>query len=70
MDGTSTVTFSYGCGGHIVKGNAICRMNAILQDTLEGLVIDTVLNYYAPYLVPFPATLYHFSRACRFRYAA
>ena len=49
-DGTRVTTRYYGCGGHVTKGNKICRMNPIPQAELEALVIDAVLNFYKPYL--------------------
>ncbi len=48
-DQTKVVTRSYGCGGHITKGNKVCAMNAIPQDQLEGLVIETVIDFYRRY---------------------
>ena len=50
MDGTRTVTYYYGCGGYISKGKSICQMNPIAQEELENKVIDSVLNFYRPYL--------------------
>jgi len=50
IDGTRVTTSFYGCGGHITKGNAICQMNAIPQEVLENIVIESVLEYYQSYL--------------------
>ena len=50
MDGSRTVTYSYGCGGYITKGKSVCQMNPIPQEKLESKVIDTVLGFYQPYL--------------------
>jgi len=49
-DGTRTLTFYYGCGGYITKGTKICKLNPIPQDILENKIIDTVLDFYRPYL--------------------
>ncbi len=49
-DGSKVISRSYGCGGHITKGNAVCKMNPIPQDELEGAVVNAVLEFYAPYL--------------------
>ena len=49
-DGTRVTTRTYGCGGHVTKGNRICQMNPIPQAELESLVIDAVLDFYKPYL--------------------
>jgi hypothetical protein len=49
-DGTRVTTRYYGCGGHVTKGNRICRMDPIPQAELESLVIDAVLDFYKPYL--------------------
>ncbi len=48
-DGTRVTTRYYGCGGHVTKGNKVCRMNPIPQAELESLVIDAVLDFYKPY---------------------
>ncbi len=50
LDGTRVKTFYYGCGGYITKGKSVCEMNAIPQKILESKVIDTVLDFYRPYL--------------------
>jgi hypothetical protein len=49
-DGSRVTTRSYGCGGHVTKGNKVCQMNPIPQAELESLVIDAVLDFYKPYL--------------------
>ena len=49
-DGSRVTSRCYGCGGHVTKGNKVCRMNPIPQAELESLVIDAVLNFYKPYL--------------------
>jgi len=49
-DGTRVKTYSYGCGGHITKGNKVCQMNPIPQDVLESTVIEAVLDFYRPYM--------------------
>jgi DNA invertase Pin-like site-specific DNA recombinase len=50
FDGTRSIQTFYGCGGHISKGNTICKMNPLPQEELESLVVNTVLDYYSPYL--------------------
>ena len=50
LDGTRVRTYYYGCGGYIGKGTSICQMNPIGQKILEGKVINTVLDFYKPYL--------------------
>jgi len=50
LDGTKVKTYYYGCGGYITKGTTICQMNAIPKEVLESKVIETVLNFYKPYL--------------------
>ncbi len=50
IDGTRVKTYYYGCGGYITKGKKVCEMNPIVQKILEGKVIDTVLDFYRPYL--------------------
>ncbi len=50
VDGTRVKTRYYGCGGYITKGRSICELNAIPQKVLESLVIDTVIDFYRPYL--------------------
>ena len=50
VDGTRVTTRTYGCGGHVTKGNKVCQMNPIPQSELESLVIDAVLDFYKPYL--------------------
>jgi len=50
VDGTRVKTRYYGCGGYITKGRSICELNAIPQEVLESKVIDTVLDFYKPYL--------------------
>jgi DNA invertase Pin-like site-specific DNA recombinase len=50
LDGTTVKTFYYGCGGHINKGNSVCKINLIPKDALESAVIDTVLDFFGPYL--------------------
>jgi hypothetical protein len=50
LDGTRVRTYYYGCGGYITKGRKVCEMNSIPQKILEGKVIDTVLDFYKPYL--------------------
>jgi len=47
-DGTRAKNFYYGCGGHITKGNAVCRMNPVPKKELESFVIDAVLDHYRP----------------------
>lgn len=49
-DGSRVTTRTYGCGGHVTKGNKVCQMNPIPQAELESLIIDAVLNFYKPYL--------------------
>ncbi|MCP4591829.1 MAG: recombinase family protein [bacterium] len=49
-DGSRVTTRYYGCGGHVTKGNQICRMNPLPQAELEAVVIDAVLDFYKPYL--------------------
>ena len=49
-DGMRVVRSSYGCGGYITKGKAICEMNLIPQRDLETLAIDAVLGFYQPCL--------------------
>ena len=49
-DGTKVTTYSYGCGGHITKGKAVCEMNPIPQEVLENTVIEAVLDFYRPYM--------------------
>jgi Recombinase zinc beta ribbon domain len=49
-DGTRVATMSYACGGYITKGTSVCQMNSILQTDLEEAVINTVLEFYDPYL--------------------
>ncbi len=48
-DQTRVLTRSYGCGGHITKGNSVCAMNAVPQQELESLVMDSVLEFYRRY---------------------
>ena len=48
--GIRTLTFYYGCGGYITKGKKICNFNPIPQNILENKIIDTVLDFYRPYL--------------------
>jgi DNA invertase Pin-like site-specific DNA recombinase len=50
LDGTTVKTYYYGCGGYITKGKKVCEMNPIPQKVLEEKVIDTVLEFYRPYL--------------------
>jgi len=50
LDGTRVRTYYYGCGGYITKGTSICQMNAIPKEVLESKVIETVLDFYRPYL--------------------
>jgi len=50
LDGTRVKTYYYGCGGYITKGKKVCQMNPIPQRILENKVIDTVLDFYKPYL--------------------
>jgi hypothetical protein len=50
LDGTRVRTHYYGCGGYITKGKKACEMNPVPQKILEGKVIDTVLDFYKPYL--------------------
>ncbi len=50
LDGTRVKTIYYGCGGYITKGTSICQMNAIPKEVLESKVIETVLDFYRPYL--------------------
>ena len=49
-DGSRVKTSSYGCGGYITKGNAVCQLNSIPQEDLESIVIDAALRFYQPYL--------------------
>ncbi len=49
-DGSRVTTRYYGCGGHVTKGNKICRMNPIPQADLETVVIAAVLDFYKAYL--------------------
>jgi len=51
-DGSRVKTYSYGCGGHITKGNSVCLMSPIPQEVLEKTVIKAVLGFYRPYLEP------------------
>lgn len=51
-DGSRVKTFSYGCGGYITKGKAVCQMNPIPQEVLETAVINEVLGFYQRYLEP------------------
>ncbi|MFH1615103.1 MAG: recombinase family protein [Planctomycetota bacterium] len=50
VDGSKVKTYTYGCGGYITKGRRVCEMNLIPQKLLEGKVINTVLEFYRPYL--------------------
>lgn len=50
LDGSRVRTFYYGCGGYITKGTSICQMNAIPKEILESKTIETVLDFYRPYL--------------------
>ena len=50
LDGSRVKTYYYGCGGHIARGKSICEINLIPKGKLESLVIDTVLDFYRPYL--------------------
>jgi len=49
-DGTPVKTFYYGCGGYITKGRSICELNLIPQEALESKVIETVLDFFKPFL--------------------
>jgi len=51
-DGMRVKTRYYGCGGYITKGRSICELNAIPQKVLESTVINTILDFYRPYLAP------------------
>jgi hypothetical protein len=50
LDGTRIKNYYYGCGGYITKGTTICQINAIPKEVLESKVIETVLDFYKPYL--------------------
>jgi len=50
LDGTRIKNYYYGCGGYITKGTSVCQMNAIPKEMLESKVIETVLDFYKPYL--------------------
>jgi hypothetical protein len=50
VDGSRVKTYYYSCGGYITKGKKVCEMNSIPQKILENKVINTVLDFYKPYL--------------------
>ena len=49
-DETRAKNYYYACGGYITKGRAVCQLHAIPQTVLEEAVIETVLNFYRPYM--------------------
>ncbi|MHC4842716.1 MAG: recombinase family protein [Planctomycetota bacterium] len=50
MDGTRQKNFYYACGGYICKGKSVCNKNPIPKEKLEEKIIETVLDFYKPYL--------------------
>jgi DNA invertase Pin-like site-specific DNA recombinase len=49
-DGTRVRTYYYACGGYITKGRKVCQLNAIPKEALESAVVQTILDFYRPYL--------------------
>jgi hypothetical protein len=49
-DGTRVKTYYYGCSGYITKGRKVCQLNTVPKKILESAVIETVLDFYRPYL--------------------